>query len=246
MQDTAVNTLLFDLDGTLLPIDQTEFIETYFTCLAQKVRPLGYEKEPFLASMWKATGAMLKNDGSRKNADAFWEAFTAIWGEGSRSLEVTLRSFYAEEFNKTKSILREVKPVRQLIDALKQAGFTLCLATNPVFPPEAVRSRLSWIGLMPEDFVHVTTYDNSRFCKPAAGYYRDILSLLGKAPEECLMIGNNPFDDMSALQEVGMEGYLITDHLENGSNMDITAFRHGDFAAFLRFLEARLSLSFPF
>lgn len=246
MPENTITAVLFDLDGTLLPIDQTEFIETYFTFLAEKVRPFGYEKEPFLASMWKATGAMLKNDGSRTNAEAFWAAFTAIWGEESRSLEATLRSFYAEEFNKTRSILQEVKPVRQLIDALKQAGFTLCLATNPVFPPEAVRSRLSWIGLVPEDFAHVTTYDNSRFCKPEAGYYREILSLLGKTPEECLMIGNNPFDDMSTLQEVGMEGYLITDHLENGHNMDITAFRHGDFSAFLRFLAARLCISLPF
>lgn len=244
MPASSITTILFDLDGTLLPIDQNEFIHTYFTYLAEKAAEYGYEKEPFLASMWKATGKMIVNDGSRKNMDAFWDGFTAIWGEKGRDLEKPLESFYANEFNKTKSILKEVKPVRALIDALKAAGFTLCLATNPLFPPEAIRSRLDWIGLVPEDFVHVTTYDNSTFCKPQPGYYREILALLGKQPQECLMIGNNPSDDMSALQ-VGIDGFLITDHLENEHNMDISQFRHGDFNAFLRFMEERLGISLP-
>ena len=244
MPANPITTILFDLDGTLLPIDQNEFIHTYFTYLAEKAAEYGYEKEPFLASMWKATGKMIVNDGSRKNMDAFWDGFTAIWGEKGRDLEKPLESFYANEFNKTKSILQEVKPVRALIDVLKAAGFTLCLATNPLFPPEAIRSRLDWIGLVPEDFVHVTTYDNSTFCKPQPGYYREILALLGKQPQECLMIGNNPSDDMSALQ-VGIDGFLITDHLENEHNMDISQFRHGDFNAFLRFMEERLGISLP-
>ncbi len=38
-----LKTILFDLDGTLLPMDQDEFIRDYFQRLAQKVSPLGYE-----------------------------------------------------------------------------------------------------------------------------------------------------------------------------------------------------------
>ncbi|MDD5919413.1 MAG: hypothetical protein PUD73_10075 [bacterium] len=67
---TAVTAILFDLDGTLLPMDQNEFIHAYFSALAKKVAPLGFAQEPFLASMWKGTGAMLKNDGARTNRES--------------------------------------------------------------------------------------------------------------------------------------------------------------------------------
>ena len=76
----VVTAVLFDLDGTLLPMDQNAFIHTYFGALARKVAPLGFAQEPFLASMWKGTGAMLQNDGTRTNREAFWDAFASVWG----------------------------------------------------------------------------------------------------------------------------------------------------------------------
>ena len=35
--------ILFDLDGTLLPMDQTEFTNGYFKLLAAKMAPHGYD-----------------------------------------------------------------------------------------------------------------------------------------------------------------------------------------------------------
>ena len=51
------------------------------------------------------------------------------------------------------------------------------------------------------------------------------------------MVGNNPVDDMSAL-ETGMEGFLVTDYLENPENRPIDGFRHGTFQELEAFLEA--------
>ena len=67
------------------------------------------------------------------------------------------------------------------------------------------------MDLLPEDFSLVTTYDNSTFCKPCPGYYREILKKLGKQAEQCRMVGNNPLDDMSA-QALGLDVYFVTDH----------------------------------
>lgn len=36
-------TILFDLDGTLLPMDQDVFVRDYFGHLAKKVAPFGYD-----------------------------------------------------------------------------------------------------------------------------------------------------------------------------------------------------------
>ena len=68
------------------------------------------------------------------------------------------------------------------------------LATNPLFPAVATESRIRWAGLVPEDFLLYTTYENSRHCKPNPDYYWDIMNNLGAKPEECIMVGND-FDE---------------------------------------------------
>ena len=45
-------------------------------------------------------------------------------------------------------------------------------------------------GLQPEVFAPITTYENSRYCKPNPDYYREILDKLGLLPEDCIMVGN--------------------------------------------------------
>ena len=58
-----LKTILFDLDGTLLPMVQDEFIRDYFQRLAQKVSPLGYQPKELVDTVWAGTKAMVKNNG---------------------------------------------------------------------------------------------------------------------------------------------------------------------------------------
>ena len=44
----SVTTVLFDLDGTLLPMDQDVFVNDYFGRLAKKLAPVGYEPEKLI------------------------------------------------------------------------------------------------------------------------------------------------------------------------------------------------------
>ena len=41
----SVKVILFDLDGTLLPMVQDEFTKTYFGGLVKKLVPAGYDPE---------------------------------------------------------------------------------------------------------------------------------------------------------------------------------------------------------
>ena len=43
-----ITTILFDLDGTLLPMDQEAFTTGYFKLLAKKLAPYGYEPKSCL------------------------------------------------------------------------------------------------------------------------------------------------------------------------------------------------------
>lgn len=67
-----ITTVLFDLDGTLLPMDQEVFVKAYFGSLAKKLAPHGYDPQTLIAGIWEGIAAMVKNDGSKTAEEAFW------------------------------------------------------------------------------------------------------------------------------------------------------------------------------
>ena len=77
------DTVLFDLDGTLLPFRQEDFVHDYFGRLVQKAMPLGFDKDTLVKAVWAGTGAMVENDGSKSNCQAFWRcSLTSPAGAG--------------------------------------------------------------------------------------------------------------------------------------------------------------------
>lgn len=230
------DTILFDLDGTLIPFLQDEFIHAYFKLLVRRLTPMGYDGDKLVHALWSGVDAMIHNDGSATNRQLFWDVFTREMGIQALALESMLNDFYAREFDGARSVLREDADRGGLIRSLREKGYGLVLATNPVFPAVAVETRLHWVGLAPSDFGYITTYENSRRSKPNPGYFRDILTHIGKQGGECLMIGNNPTDDMAA-QEAGLDVFLVTDYLENPDNLPVGRWPHGSFRELEKILE---------
>ena len=231
-----LNTILFDLDGTLAPFHQDEFIHAYFKALVRRLAPLGWDGERLVAALWSGVDAMVKNDGGQTNRQRFWEVFVRELGGRALELERILDDFYAGDFDAVRCVLRENVDRKPLLRSLREKGYTLVLATNPIFPAVAVETRLGWVGLSRADFDAVTTYENSRSSKPSPDYYRAILEQMGRRGEECLMIGNNPVDDMAAL-EAGLAVYLVTDCLENPGGLPVEDYPHGSFQAAEAMLE---------
>ena len=91
-----IKNILFDLDGTLLPMDMDRFTTAYFKQLVKKVAPLGYDGEQLIAGIWAGTAAMVKNDGSCTNEEAFWKKFTALFGEKAERDRCVFEEFYRE------------------------------------------------------------------------------------------------------------------------------------------------------
>lgn len=223
-----IKTVLFDLDGTLLPMDQDTFTNAYFKELAKKMAPFGYNPDELVKGVWKGTGAMVRNDGTKTNEEAFWEVFLKIFGEEHRKDLDTFTEFYENEFNKAKEVCGFNEASAEVIAALKEKGKKVVLASNPLFPMIAQKSRMNWAGLNTDDFAYITSYENSHFCKPSKEYYTEIAELLNLNPEECLMVGNNATEDMVA-REAGMNVFLLTDCLINDDNVDLAQFRQGGF-----------------
>ena len=232
-----ITTVLFDLDGTLLPMDQNAFTTGYFKLLAKKLAPYGYESKPLVDAIWAGTAAMVGNDGSRSNEQAFWQKFASIYGEEKAHADQPIfEDFYANEFNAARGICGFNPAAAETVRKLRSRGYRVALATNPIFPHIATEHRIRWAGLVPEDFELYTTYEHSTFCKPNVNYYREVARTLGVNPEQCLMIGNDAAEDMSA-RELGMDVFLLTDCLINTTHRDLSPYPQGDFSTMNAYLD---------
>ena len=231
-----IKTVMFDLDGTLLPFDQKEFTRAYFGGLAKKLAAYGYDPEKVIAGIWAGAAAMAKNDGTRKNEEVWWDTFVKNFGERALSDIPIFEEYYRKDFDKVREVCRFEPASKQIVDMLRARGVRTVLATNPMFPSVATEKRMSWAGLSPSDFEIFTTYENYSSCKPNLAYYKEILAKIDCLPEECVMVGNDVREDMVA-EKLGIKVFLLTDHLLNPDEEDISVYPNGGFPELRAFLE---------
>jgi len=232
-----ITTVFFDLDGTLLPMDQEVFVKAYLGGMARKMAPHGYDPELLTKGMWKGTGAMVMNDGRAGNYDVFWRVFNAVMGKECRADEPYFNDFYRNEFQEVRHVCGFDPRAAQTVAQIKAMGLRVVLATNPLFPALATHSRARWAGLKAEDFDLITTYENSSHSKPNPDYYREILAKLRLQPGECLMVGNDAAEDMAA-RDVGMHVFLLTDCLINSKGRDISMYPQGSFPELMTYIRS--------
>lgn len=222
MKTTAI---LFDLDGTLYPIDTIAFEKHYGKTLADAAEKAGYPRQAFLDGLAEATKAIKNNDGSRYNREVFIESYRRIFGHYDEKTDAFFNDYFSSPAflppDSAKNPLGE-----KIVHKLKQRGFTLVLATNPFSPRTGTLARLQAAGMKESDFELITVMENSRYCKPKLEYYREIAATIKKQPEECLMVGNDITEDMIAAK-IGMKTFLVTDHLTNRNGEKVTGFDSG-------------------
>ena len=100
-----IKAVLFDLDGTLLPMDQSIFIKAYFGGLAKKLAPLGYNPSKLIESIWQGSAAMVENNGEKTNEEVFWDKFSDIYGKDVRVHEPYFEAYYNEDFDSVKAFV---------------------------------------------------------------------------------------------------------------------------------------------
>ena len=232
----SIKAVLFDLDGTLLPMDYEGFLKLYFGNLAKYLAKFGYEPDALVRNVWAGTKEMVNNDGFLWNETRFWDFFVEIYGVDVLQDKVLFDDFYREEFAKAKEACGFEPMAKETVELVRSLGMKTALATNPIFPMIATRQRMEWAGLKREQFALCTTYENIGYSKPNPAYYAEIAKRLGVAPEECLMVGNDVAEDMPA-EKAGMQVFLLTDCLLNKNNEDITKYPQGDFVKLQEFIK---------
>ena len=213
-----INTILFDLDGTLLPIDTMELTYRYIALLAEDFADLYEDKKALSARVLKACEAMIKDgNGKDVNIDLFFRDFMKQDPHDEALIVKRFEEFYINRFDEIKTILRtdrEEGLTKRVMDYVFQKGYEVVIATNAVFPELAMGKRLKWVDIGPDqyDYALITHCENMHYAKPDIRYYEEILQKIGKKPEECFMIGNDMLEDLIA-KKLGIKTYLATDYV---------------------------------
>ena len=234
----SIKHILFDLDGTLLPMVQDEFVTFYMPLLAKSYMGAGVSLDPkkFIGAVWAGYEAMVKNDGSRTNREAFWSYMEPELPISTEESENIALKFYENEFNQAICTTKPTPVSNQIVKKAKSRGLETYLATNPVFPQCATMNRIRWAGLVAEDFKVITTYETCTYCKPNPEYFRGILEEFSLDPSECLMVGNDVEEDL-AIRSLGVKTYLVTDTMENKKDLPVKSDYIGTLEELLKFIE---------
>ena len=204
--------ILFDLDGTLLPMDMKQYIQLYFRGLQQRL--LHIAPQTVQSMLYEGIAAMMYNQSGKTNREVFADVFTARMGMDYYESEDMFFDFYRTDYDACAAACQPLPLGREIVRILRQKGYILTLATSPLYPAEATRARMRWAGLDETDFSFVTTFDSFHSAKPSVSYYEEVCRKLGVSPQDCLMIGNDVQED-GAAHETGMPVLLITDCLIN-------------------------------
>lgn len=233
-----IKHILFDLDGTLLPMDQNVFIKGYFGALIKFFGQLGLDETAAYTGLKVSIKAMAANDGSKLNEDVFWAIFLQ-YNEGKREeLLPPTKEFYRDHFESVVRATCGFNPLaNEVIQIAKRKGYDVYLLTNPMFPIDATSVRVKCAGLNFNDFKEVTTYENYHFCKPNVAYFKEVMDKFKLDPKECLMVGNDVQEDTVVCQ-LGTSMYLVTDDLIDRNNTDISSIPHGSFQDLVAYVQA--------
>ena len=189
------NTVIFDVDGTLL------------------------DTERFYMEGWRRGGALLgyqipeeilmKTRGANKAVAL--PLYQARFGEDFPYEEIRKhRVRFAEEIITATPPEQLCKPgAMAVLEALREKGFRLAVASAT--EQKVTRAHLQQAGLW-EYFQAVVTGDMVRNGKPEPDMFLLAAQQLGSRPEACIVVGDSP-TDVYAGSAAGMDVYLIPDQI---------------------------------
>lgn len=228
-----IDTIIFDLDGTLLPMDQDYFLKGYFQVIANKFTD--FDVSLLMKAIQYGIKGMIENNGEVTNEVRFWENFYKVHPKNP-IIEDQFVDLYNNEFQDIIHYTNPTVLAKEVIEILVKKGYDLICCTNPLFPQVATYSRIKWAGLDVNSFSYVTTFENSKYCKPNLLYYEEALKNNNKNAHQCLMIGNDVLEDMQ-VKKLGMKTFLLKDNIINTNNLVIDVDYQGDFNYLLDFVK---------
>jgi FMN phosphatase YigB (HAD superfamily) len=218
------NTILFDLDNTLLnSIDfddlREEFGRLFIEYFSHVVVP-----DRLFQAMEDAEGAIDANDGTDKsNHEVFLTTFSKSVGMQISELTPIFKVFWSEGFPKLRECWKVVPEAREVIRWIFDHGMEVVIATGMMFPKDVIGEKLNWARIPVTEFEYslVTHDENMHASKPHPAYYLEVLEKIGRLPQECLMVGDDWEHDILPASVVGIPVYWIADKGEEQPDLSV-------------------------
>lgn len=223
-----IRAVLFDLDETLLDIDLSAYLRLFASQRLRLLSQIARRGALSLALPYAlSTTAMIgRRDDELANGTFFarrFEELTAIPLDDPVIADC-IDCFDREVLNPLAATRVRHAPrrgARQAIEAALALGLDVALATNPTFPLRCTQERMRWAGVEDVAFKTVTSLEGSTRTKPWARYYEQVCDQIGRAPAECVMVGNDPRYDFVP-EQLGIPTLYV------GSRPDRRALWSGD------------------
>ena len=232
-----IEALLLDLDGTLLDIEVSFFLNTMVESMIdhfQDLLPPDLFREGLVGGIDEIM-ADPRPEGET-NEEGFYRAFQRITGLKAEVASRVFSTYYEQIFPRFERFGSRIEGARKLIDMAARKGYRLALATNPIFPRASVIERMRWANLLPDQFEVITDMETTRSCKPQRTYFEDLSTALGVPPDRCLMVGNDVEQDLAA-GHVGMKTYLVDGRIIHRGSGQVFSDWQGDLESLGRLLE---------
>jgi len=204
-----LKAVLLDLDNTLILFDELKYYTAYFEKLNHYFDD-EFDPDDLRERVINGTMALRHNRGLNNNLQHFLDVFGHEREADIPRLWERFQAFYQEAYDDIAVTVDVPEGLHPVIAQLRQTGLKLVIASNPIFPVIAQEKRMRWGGLDPAWFDLFTHIENMCFVKPTVDYFKQTCDLIGESPSECLMVGNDPVNDMSAAQ-AGLKTYRTTD-----------------------------------
>jgi FMN phosphatase YigB (HAD superfamily) len=211
-----IKAVLLDLDDTLLRLDARQFVERYLVSLADLI----LKSHPWLAgaslpvdkAIKRATRATIGNlDPTRTNAQVFVAVITELLDLPVDEILALFETFYSGAYLRLSDGASPIPTAGPLVARLLDTGLAVVIATNPVFPLNALLQRMAWAGLDEphRPYALVTSADTMHFTKPNPHYYEEILARVGVEADEAIMVGDDPVNDILPAAQAGLNTFQI-------------------------------------
>jgi len=233
-------TLLFDLDDTLLGNDMDQFLPAYLQALSAHMAPYA-DPRLLVKSLLSASAGMLENlRPDLTLEEVFDSGFYPPLGFKKEQVRHVLDSFYADEFPKLRRLTQFRPQAVNLVKTALARGYRVAIATNALFPSTAIRQRLAWAGLPPDEipFALLPSFHTFHFAKPNPAYFAELMAKLAWPEGPIVMVGNSLTDDMIAANQVGLATFWVTQNDASTPDNQFQPNGHGALADFIPWLDS--------
>lgn len=208
-----IKAILFDMDGTLLPIDMPTYVPRQLEDMARCVFP-NRPAEEIVEIHLKAMQAMMHQGDGRHpatpNKVIFEREMEALLKESYAPYRDIVEEYFDTEIHKFAADHPAHPEAMESVHLALEQGMRCVLATNPVFHRKHTRARIDWGKLDLNCFAFYTVMEDSWTTKPHTAYILEVVEKLGGVlPEECAFVGNDQREDMVPAHALGMKTFYL-------------------------------------